>query len=387
MNFLNYLKIKIPKEYRNLAMDTILKNHLSYKKSMILPDLSLEIIISTKNKKIYESIFSKNSIEAEFGESKGFLSVIEKYKNRYGIIFGIFILILSVYASSLFVWRIDVEGNINVSNEEIIETLEKSGFSVGSFVPNVNYDTLHNKFLLLSNDIAWISVNINGNVAKVKVRERLTEKEELKTTYTNVVSKYDAQITMIQLYNGKKVVSIGDVVKKGDILVSGVLNSQSQGTRYVHADAKIFAYVNKPIKINIPFKTTEKSYTGEIIKEKKIKIFSKSINFFSKGRNQYEFCDKIETTKTVVLFDKIKLPVEITTAYYRPYVMESKILSHKEAIDIAFLELRKEFDIATKNADIITKTTKTFYDENGFYIDCNLYCIEDIASLIEFEVE
>ena len=120
MKFLSYLKIKISKEQRNLAMDVILKNHLSYKKSEILPDLNLEIIISPSQRKIFEEVFSKNSINAEFGDKKGMLSYLAKYKHRYGIILGMLFLILMVNLSSNFIWRIEIEGNDTISKEQIL---------------------------------------------------------------------------------------------------------------------------------------------------------------------------------------------------------------------------------------------------------------------------
>ncbi len=386
MKFLSYLKIKISKEQRNLAMDVILKNHLSYKKSEILPDLNLEIIISPSQRKIFEEVFSKNSINAEFGDKKGILSYLAKYKHRYGIILGMLFLILMVNLSSNFIWRIEIEGNDTISKEQILTELEASGCSLGTFIPSIDYDLLHNKFLLNSNDISWISINIKGNVARIVVRERMKEEYDDKSTYTNVVSKYDAQIASISIHNGKKVVSAGDVVKKGELLISGVINSQSQGTRYVHADGEVMAYVNKPILIKIPFNSTQKVYTGGLYKQKSAKIFSNSINFLLNYRNNDILCDKIEEKNRIELLGK-ELPIELTTIYYREYELKNVTYTHSQAIDLAFVKLREELDLKTQGAELISKEVKTHFDKEAFYIECNLYCLENIASLVEFEVK
>ncbi|MBO5375148.1 MAG: sporulation protein YqfD, partial [Clostridia bacterium] len=353
----------------------------------ILESLDLEITISPKNKLKYESLFQKNGIVAKFSKSKGLIPFLRKYEKRYGIFLGALFLLLSVYASSLFVWRIDIEGNKNVPDEEIILQLENAGFSLGKFIPNVNYDTIHNKFLLASDNISWVSINISGNVATVHVRERQKDSLSNKTTYSNVIAKYDAQIALVQLYNGKKVVSIGDVVKKGDLLITGVLNSQSQGVRYAHADGVIMAYVNKPIFIKMPLKTTEKVYTGKVYEKKSVKIFSKPINFLLKYRNYSEFCDKIERKEKLCLFGAIELPIEITTTYFKEYETVEVTHTYSQTVDLAFSKLRAEMDIQTKDAELISKKLKTYYDSEAFYIECNLYCLENIASVVEFEVE
>lgn len=387
MIFFKCVKITIPKDFKSTAMNLILKHSLSYKKCEILDDLSIEIIISKFQKEIFEKIFFENSIVARFDEIQGVFRVFDKYKYRYGIFIGVIILLFSIYASSLFVWKIEIHGNKNISNEEILETLSKTGFSLGTFIPNIDYDELHNKFLINSNNISWISINISGNVARINVREELSGNSSKIDTYSNVVAKYDAQISEIRIFNGKKVASVGDVVTKGDLLVSGVLNSQSQGTRFVNANAIVFGYVNKSIHIEIPFQKVEKEYLADTYKEKSIKIFSKSIKFSVKGRNYGEFCDKIETTQKIKLFGFVELPIEIATTIYNPYEYKQIELTLKEIVDVAFGKLRDELDIAVKDADLISKSINTTYDDKFFYIDCDLYCLENIAHVLEFEVK
>ena len=382
-----YIKIIIPKEYKSHAMNAILTNHLTYRKTKFLEDNSLELIISVRNKHKFENAFKENSVEATFQKPQGALSRISRYKNRWGVLCGIILLFSSLIISSFFVWRIEVEGNELITDEEVIKILEESGFALGTFIPNIDYDELHNRFLLNSKDVSWISVNITGNVAKVSIRERLKGNENAsKNTYTNVISKYDAQIISVQLYKGKKVVSIGDVVRKGELLISGVIDSQSQSVRYLHADGIIKGYVNKQILVKVPFKNTEKHYTGRVYEEKSVEIFSKIINFSIKGRNYSEFCDKIEQSEAIKLFG-VNLPLKINKTYYREYDFKDVNYTHSEAVDIAFKELRAKLDSELENSEIISKDVKTYYDDEFFYINCNLYCIEDISELVEFEVK
>ena len=384
---LGYVKIRVPSAYKALAMNAILINSLSYKSSKILDDGALELKIKASSRAKFQSVLEDNSIDADFSKNLGAFAYISRYNRRFGLFFGALLLFICVYVSSLFVWRIDVEGNDMVSYEEIVSTLEKSGFSLGSFIPTIDYDALHNKFLLNSNEISWISVNIKGNVATVLVKERLIENDKPSNTYTNVIASSDAQILTIQLYEGKKVVNIGDVVKKGDLLVSGVINSQSQGTRYVHSDGVIKGYVNKHILVKIPLNSTKKHYTGNTHTEKTLKIFSKSINFSPKYRNSYIIYDKIEDRKKICIFGRIELPIEITTVKYLEYEQVAITHSYDEAVDLAFSELRYKLDDALSDADLISKKVTTYSDNSDFYIECELYCIENIASLVEFEVE
>ncbi|MGM9646241.1 MAG: sporulation protein YqfD [Eubacteriales bacterium] len=384
-NIFGKTKIKVSKEQKNNAMNVILINSLCYKKARILDDSSLEITVATSSAARFLNVFEDNGIKAQTGKSEGLLAIAERYRSRWGFIAGSLFLLLALFISSKFVWRIDIDGNSRIPDEEIIRGLENVGFGLGTFIPSVDYDTLHNEFLLECGDVAWISVNISGNVARVLVRERIPEAEKKESTYSNVVAKCDAQIVLIKLYNGEKIVSAGDVVHKGDLLISGVIDSKSQGVRYVHADGIVNAYVSKTIEVKIPFRTTEKVYTGKIYTDKDIKIFSKSLNFSNKYRNYGEFCDTIETKERKTLFGSIVLPVETVTRKYYEYEYRDRTYTKEEAVDIAFKQLRSDMDKELEDAELISKSVKTSFDDEYFYVECNLFCLEDIADVVEFQ--
>ena len=54
---------------------------------------------------------------------------------------------------------------------------------------------------------------------------------------------------------------------------------------------------------------------------------------------------------------------------------------------MAFSELRYKLDGALLNAELISKKINTYRDDADFYVECELYCIENIASVVEFKVE
>lgn len=369
------------------ALNVILKNSLSYTKAIFLENDDLKIIIHSSNYSAYKKVFFENNIAADFSNEKGLLSYLKLNKHRVGILIGLVFLFTAIMLSSQFVWTINISGNERLTDEEVINELNNAGFFIGSFIPCIDYKDLHNKVLLNSDSISWISVNITGNVANVVIKERLAEKEKEKNKYTNIVAKYDGQIALISVIDGKKQISIGDVVKKGDLLISGILDSQSQGVRYVNAKGEVNAYVNKTIEIKFPYESFEKVLTNNVYIEKSYKIFNKNINFFTKYRNYSDFCDTIEKTEQIKLFNIISLPIYRTTTRYYEYKYQNVSYTKKQAVDLAFKKLRKEMDKELLNAELISKNISTSYDDKCFYINCELYCLEDIASSVEFNVE
>ena len=56
----------------------------------------------------------------------------KKYKNRKVFIFLFFMLVLSIFALSNFIWNIEITGNEQISEKELIEVLNKNGLKQGS---------------------------------------------------------------------------------------------------------------------------------------------------------------------------------------------------------------------------------------------------------------
>lgn len=372
-------KFTIQAKDKSKAMNLIVNENIACSDSKVNENRELEIFITGKQNKDIERLFVNNGIEAKIEEIPGMLKALDRLKHRWGIIIGAILSLIILIASSKFIWKIDVEGNHALSDSEIISELEKAGLSLGTYIPKIDYDSLHNKILLNSKMLSWVSVNINGTVATVKVKEKQRGEEQGAPVYTNVVAKSDGYIETVLVEDGKKMVSIGQVVKKGDILISGVINSQSQGVRYEHAKGQVLAYVNKDINIKVPFKETVKIYTGKIISNKSYKIYNFPLKFLIKYRNPDGFYDTIEKKEKLSLLGISNIPVEITTTTYYEYNFEDVCYTKSQATDKAFAELRKQMDIQLKDSELISKKVNMYFDGEYFYLDCELYCLEDIA--------
>ncbi len=384
---LSSYKVTIPANQKKSALNLLLNNSVGYKSSKINNENGLEILISKNQYQELIRIFEKNQINFEAEEISGIFSQLNTLKLRVGFFVGSAILLILLFFSSKIVWKIEIEGNNSITDEQILAELNDAGFKLGTYIPGINYDELHNKVLLNSKKLSWISINISGNVAKVKVSEKENIKENNQPIYTNVIAKSDGYIASIVVIEGKKEVSIGDVVKEGELLISGIIDSQSQGVRYEHAQGEVKAYVNKEILVQIPFKSTKKVYTGKIYKEKYCKIYDFPLNFLIKYRNSSLFYDTIEKKEQLHILGISQIPIEITTSTKYEYTFEDVNYTVAEAVDLAFVELRTQMDKQLKDSELISKTVETDYDSEYFYIKCKLYCLEDIAVEREFFIE
>ncbi len=380
------LIIHIDSFYVSSALDAILKNFLEYEHILYHSDGSIDIRVLASDREKFKQAFNDNSIEARYGKSNGILPFLFRYTSRFGIIAGIIIMLLCVFLSSKTVWDINIIGNSTVSNEEILDELKRNGFNIGAYVPSIDFDKLHNNFLLNSDSVAWISINMDGNTANVNIREIKEDSYADDKYYSNVVARYDGQIALIKKYNGVKTVNILDTVKKGDILISGIIDSKSQGVRYIHAEGEVEAYVKKQISVKVPLKTSVKTYTGRKTTDRSIEIFSKNINILKNSGNLYNNYDTIESYENIKLFGTVELPIRIKETIYTEYKYEDVQYSKNQARDIAMSKLRNETDEALSKAELISRKINHFCDFEFYYIECELYCYEDIAEIVKFEL-
>ncbi len=386
MLFFSKQQLIIDRKDKIFALNLVIKNNLTYLKTYYDEKENLIFEIDSKQIKEYKTLFKNNNITFKHGKESAAFRFIKQIKYRYGIILGALFLVLMVYINSNIVWQINVIGNKEVSKSEIISILDSAGFSLGKFIPNIDYGKLHNRILLQTDKISWVSININGSVANVELKEVQKNAPPIDPTYSNIVAKSDGYIFLVETINGEKVVKNGQIVKEGDLLISGIINSNANGVRYVDANGRVYAYTNKDLTIEIPIEIDEKVYTGKIITDTKYKLFSKYINFSLKNSKYNEFYDKIEEKEPFSVFGLKNLPIEKQITKYYEYKTVKTKRSYDEVVELAFQELEKQISDNLDSIELISKNIKTKFDGERFYIFCNMYCKEDIAKRVQFSV-
>lgn len=335
-----------------------------------------------------QAAFSVYGVECRVERSFGLPRILEKYRARAGVLVGLVIASLLICFSGQFVWDIRIEGNTTLSRAEIIEELREGGFSVGAHIPTLDIGKTENEVLRSSDKLSWVSLNINGTVAYVEVKEREeAERDGGKKLPANLVSTSDAEIVLFEVYAGNTVVKVGDTVREGDLLVSGLYDSEAEGYRYTRAYGKVFAKTSHTIRVEIPFEYEKKVYTGRVFSEKSLNFFSKSIKVFSNCRNVDTTCDIIKYDENLFLVEGRLLPFGISTTKMVEYTYERAVRDEVAASELAFYELDMRLRELSDDAELLKKEIKTSMTEDAFLLECSVLCIENIAKQQEFTVE
>ena len=293
--------------------------------------ITLYASIEAKRFKDLKDICKRTKCKVKIKNKKGFPFTVKKYKKRKVFLILLLIIILAIIALSRFIWNIEVEGNVDISKEEIMQLAEEYGLTIGASKGKIDTKEIINNIRLERDDIAWVGIDIKGANAIIKIVEA-DEKPEIinEDEYCNIVADKDAIITKVSAQNGTPLVKEGDVVTKGDIIIAGWLEGKYTGRQYVHSQGEVQARVWYTTTEKIALKETKKIETGNIENKYSVKINNFQINLH-KSLPNFQKYDTIEENKKLRLFSNFYLPLELVTYTYKEYEEVVVVHSFEEA--------------------------------------------------------
>lgn len=357
----------------------ILHSNIIYMKNISRKEEGIFAFEVTSSKALkVECLLDKSGIKVYSIKRRGLPFIARKYKRRYGVLAGIVMFVFLLYLSQQIVWEIDFSGNETVSDVEVEKQLLDVGFGVGSYIPDVDFYTLSNEFIMSSDDFSFISVNMEGTKAHVELRERRKKDENTEFEASNIVAKYGGIIESMTVYSGQSVIEKENVVKPGDLLVSGFVE-MSNGFEIVRSKGSVYAYVTREFEVEIPFEKTVKKYTGKGQNNIDLIFFGKNIKLKKGIDGTFESSDEYKDVERLVLFDRVKLPLLLSRTVANEYETVKRTLGEKEAREEAEREMSRILSEELFDSEILERKTSEEITEKSYKLRCSIYCIADIA--------
>ena len=317
--------------------------------------------ISIGDFKKIKQIARKTKSNIQIQEKNGIPFIIHKYRKRKIILLLFSIIFIGLVVMSNFIWNIEVVGNTNIPKDEIIENLNKEGLKIGSLKKSINTDKVINKVRLLRDDISWMGIDIKGTNVIVEIKERDKAPEIInKEDYCNIISDKTGIITKINVQEGVAAVKVGDLIKKGDVLVQGYLEGIYTGVRYVHsiADIEVKTWYSKKEKFY--FETEIPVATGETEKKYSLYINNFKINFY-KTLSKFQNYDTINERKKILLFPNFYIPIQIEKKTNKEYKIINNTYTEDELLEVATDKLSREIiEEIQEETNIINKQINTY---------------------------
>ena len=258
-----YREVRVEKKDLKELLNILLPNGFSVK----INDAKFRI--SERKFKKFKNLVSEK-INFSATELRGLPGALKRYKLRLGIFSALILSLLLCIISSTRVWDIRIVGSELGNEEQILAELSELGFSVGSSWHKCDKNRLEADMLYKSKYVSWININQRGTVAYVSVIDKLVFEEEENTAFANIVASRDCVIEEITVSCGIATVRPGQTVKKGEILISGVIPKELGGG-FCRAEGVVIGRFFDAVSVNISETKTENDVKEDALDEIKVK--------------------------------------------------------------------------------------------------------------------
>lgn len=320
-------------------------------------------------------LVKKSGVKARVLQKYGFPFWLHEHRKRYVLAAGILFFLGSLWLFPKFVWEIRISGNESVPSQSIYRALEEIGVSRGMQLKDLDYDNLRQDLILQLPELSWCSLNINGSVVTVEVRERVYA--PLKNdTPCNLIAKCDGYITQADVYVGTPLVKSGDAVVKGDLLVSGVVEYQNGHTEFKQAKAKILAQTERIITVKQPLRITQEVRTGQVKRRRVLELFHLRVPLYL-GSVTGSF--EQETQVQALRANGHVLPCSVITSDFFETEKTVITLSQQEAIAAARKQVNQRLEQLADGTQILQSEESVTLTDDAVCITQKILCLEDLC--------
>lgn len=343
-------------------------------------DFTLEILVPSGCLREAEALAEKNGFElCAFQRDRAWMGFL---KRRIFPAFVAFLVIGILFWSKFYVWEISISGNDRVRDGEILSALKESGVSSGEFWPGFSADNIRSEVLAAIPELSWITVNMHGSRAEVIAVER---KEKPEMVYeggsASIVADKQGFVRRVEALAGQSAVKAGEIVKSGDVLISGVLESSFAPPDFTRARGSVKAETNTEYQAVIPSESALRRYTGEEKHRFALIIGNNRINFYSDSSISDAFCDKIIDEWNFEVSGLFKLPLSIVHETGRMYECERAASDELGAEEALRQHLYSALERSLGDGEVLSEKLSYSQSKGLCVASLRVRCLEEIGVL------
>lgn len=373
------VRVELRCRYAERAVNICAANHVDFRALRRSSDGAVEMTVDIPGYMKLRRVAEKTgAFTVRIVRRRGAPFFLWRIRKRYALLLGMAACLFLVGLSSLYIWQIDVTGNVNVPTSEILAALKEQGVDIGTNLLSVSARRVANDMLINVPGLSFITLNNHGSRLEVIVREEV-EKPELydPDVPTKVVAEKAGIISEMKVLEGWQLAVLGDTVAEGDELVSAYVPIGNG--RITHAKAEIWARTWYEITAMTPLSVMKKAYTGEKTVRTALILGGNRVNLYFSGGNPYAECDKITTYTPAALPGGAVLPLTVVRERYEQYESVPYTMTVEEAERLLTSRLLFELEERIGEGYIVSSDFET-REENGLVtVTLRAECVEQIG--------
>lgn len=333
--FKGYIKIHASGYFLERFLNLCLKENILLQELCRISHTELTAKISIPSFKRLRYAARKTRTKIKIRARFGFPFFVERNRKRRGVLLGLILFLLISWYCSTHIMGITFTGNNKIPDKDLLKSLASYGVSLGTPTDDIDTKILKNQMMTSLDDLAWLGVNLKGSRLYLEIRER-EERKDIPgdDEPCNLVASKNGVVRLMEIRDGQTMVLVNTLVKKGDLLVSGVIDSNAVGMRYTHSYGEVYASTWYKEEIEIPLKYKSKAITSNKKSKIMLEFFGISLPLYIKENPDFTHFISTKSTIKYSPFIDIFPPLIIKNNQFFQQTEQNKERTVSEAVTL-----------------------------------------------------
>lgn len=333
--------------------------------------------------KIKESDFSKIKkfwfVKVKKNDVTGFYKLKENIFKYHIFLFCLIIGLGLLFIFSHVMVSVEVIHSKKEIRDLVFETLKEKGIKKNTFRKNFQeIEKIKNEILhMYPEKLEWMEIEVHGMNYVIRVEERKIEEEKKEKDACHIVAKKDGIVKKMIYSKGQAVVLVNDSVKKGDLLISGIIKKDEETRGVLCATGEIYAEVWYQVSASIPMNYDELVRTGKKRFNLRLRNSYYDDFIFKSRLDNYE-----EEKKSI--FQILGNEFFFVTQYET--LKKQKSYTEEEALEVALESITDKINatLSIKEEIIEKKVLKKEINNSTMNVEVFVSVLESIGEMQEF---
>ncbi|RPF55594.1 sporulation protein YqfD [Aquisalibacillus elongatus] len=223
---------------------------LNYLSQRDIPFYNLRKINSTeiKLRMRYTDAFHLRSIRKQFkfnfsfDKRGGMPYYYQKRRKWMPFLLSLLFTIGLIFILSNMVWKIEISGGSPEVRYEVDELIGDLGMNRGSFMQSMeSISSIEREIMNKVEEVSYVGIKRTGTSFYIMIEENDHNNINEDRLPSNLVATNSGTVQKVYITNGRPLVQVNDVVRKGDVLVTGRLDDENDV--YTYSEGEVLAEV------------------------------------------------------------------------------------------------------------------------------------------------
>ncbi|MDZ5712209.1 sporulation protein YqfD [Jeotgalibacillus haloalkalitolerans] len=310
-----YVKVELTGENSSLVISRLLNNKVPVENIIYTQEGTTFVIRYTDLFLLRRAVFKSGNTVSLSNEGKN-QEVLSFVKENVPSIAAFLLSMFIFFQAFQYIWSVEITGADPEIRDEAAEVLLENGIKAGIRQSDLLLNQQSASILYKEiEQLSWSGFEKKGSKLMVTLREKDFLDQDEQNQQAHLVASKTGTIHTLSVSSGTPVVKSGDVVSKGDILVSGYIGREGY-EKGVRASGSVKALTWYTVNVSMPVKNQLKRITGESHSEYALQFKSYQTPFISHKRNSFKNQIKQTTDHPLSIFG-FNLPVKLVEQRYK----------------------------------------------------------------------